>query len=410
MKKILLFILLLGSSVFASPAQNVFDEVSYYLVINYGGAATIDVRTLPDKYQTQLEAACIGMANTCPVEKAYPVIEAMLAELKDEHTGFYPNLGELVRDLLSGNLNQTGVGIQVDLLENSVYIRSVLADSPAAKAGLQRADKITHLDFAAVNRRTFWENWNKINSKGGYISFLRQGQSFRVQLLPAKLESALPSLEVRSDGIAVLKIPNFFGRGQGTVANQVHTLLSKLQNTKGLILELRDNLGGFVADCTGVAAAFLENAQNRFVARTAFGSVDFFFLDNKIWQRRANTESYLIELVSPARYRQPVVVLQNSSSASCAEFLSSNLQEKRRAIILGEISAGVANTSVGLFILSDQSALQLSLNTRVDTNGKRFAATIAPDETIPDDLATINTTGKDLIFDRAVAILQGYLP
>jgi carboxyl-terminal processing protease len=408
MKKILALTtaFLLGSSALASPAQDLFDEVSYYLVLNYGGASTADVRGLPDKYQLQLEAACMTMLNTCPTDKAFPVINSMLGELNDEHTGFYPNLASQVKDLIAGNSSAISLGLRLAYFEKTVFIRTVHAASAAAKAGVRRADQITHLNFAAINSRTFDTNWDEINTKGGYITFSRQGESFRTRLIPSKLEPELPSLQMRSDGIGVLKIPDFFGRGQGSIANQVHSLVSQAKNPKGIILELRDNPGGFVADCTGVAAAFLENARNNFIARTAFGSAYFFFRDNKIWQRRNNTESSLINLVSATRYTGKVVLLQNSGSASCSEFLASNLQEAKRAIILGEPSAGVANTSVGFFLLSDQSALQLSLNTRVDSSNTRYAATVTPNEIISDDLIGLNTTGQDPIFERALEILN----
>ncbi len=407
MKKVLAALLIfVGSSALASPAQDVFDEVSYYLVMNYGGASSIDVRTLPDKYQPQLEAACMNMANTCPTEKAFPVINAMLREIGDEHTGFYPNLGSQVSGLLAGTNTNQSVGMDITVLENQVFVRNVVVGSAAAQAGIKRADRISHINFAPVQEKTFAAAWTKLNTQGGFVTVVRQGQVQRLRLLPSVLPVELPSLELRSDGIAVIKVPNFFGRGQGSIANQVHTLLSQAKNPKGVILELRDNFGGFVADCTGIAAAFLDNAINRFTARTAFGSADYFAKNNQIWLRRANTESMVFNFNNPVKYQGRVVVLQNKNSASCSEFLSSNLQETGRAVVLGETSAGVANTSVGFFILSDQSALQLSLNIRVDANGKRYPASVQPNELIADDLKTINNTGQDAMLERAIEILN----
>jgi carboxyl-terminal processing protease len=407
MKKLLLiFVLLFGSHALASPAQDLFDEVSYYLVLNYGGVSKVDVRTLPDKYQVQLEAACIGMANTCPEDKAFSVIQAMLSELGDEHTGFYANLAKQFAQLQAGTGNNLSLGIRLTFFENTVFIGGVQQNSPAAEAGLQRADQITHINFEAVKAKTFAAAWADLNTNGGYLAYSRQGKRSRVRLEPMRLTSELPSLQMRPDGIAVLKIPDFFGRGQGSIANQVHQLLAGVKNSKGVILELRDNPGGFVADCTGVSAAFLENAQNRFVARTPFGTADYFYENAKIWFRRANTQSTVFALTSDTRYTNKVVVLQNKGSASCSEFVSSNLQVAKRATILGEVSAGVANTSTSGFFIAEKHVLLVSLNTRVDVDNKPFASTVTPDELIPDNLTVINKTGKDAILERALEILN----
>lgn len=396
---------LFGSSALASPAQDIFDEVAYYLVINYGGTSTADVRGLPDKYQPKLEAACIGMANTCPADKAYPVIQAMLTELNDEHTGFYPNLGNVGRSLLAGNSSSFGVGLRLTVLENRVIVQGVLAGSGAAQAGVQRGDEIVGVNFRPVNKKTFGDVWNDINADGGYVNIARLGVTKRVRLQPSRLEPELPSLQMRPDGIGVLKIPDFFGRGIGTVANKVHELLAKT-NAKSIILELRDNPGGIVADCTGAAGAFFDNANNRFVARSAAGGVEFFNRDNQVWQRRTNFEGSLIKIAMPARFTGRVAVLQNASSASCAEFLASNLQSAARAKIFGEPSAGVANTSTSFFFLSNNSLLLITLNTRVSSNNQPFASRVTPDEIVEDDLLQLNQTGLDAVLERAVAYLN----
>ncbi len=408
MKKILItaFTLLFGSSVLASPAQDIFDEVSYYLVINYGGASSADVRGLPDKYQAQLEATCVGMANTCPAEKAYPVIYAMLQELNDEHTGFYPKLATQIQQLISGNSSQTSVGIGLAILENRVFVKTVANNSAAEQVGIKRGDQITHLNFAVVREKTFNQAWTAINKQGGFITLTRQGQVYRVQLQPSKLEGELPSLQIRPDGIAIIRIPDFFGRGQGTIANQVHALLAQAKNPKGLILELRDNPGGFVSDCTGIAGAFLENASNRFVARTAFGNAEYLYRDAKLFLRRGNVESTVFNVATPSQYTGKVAVLQNAGSASCSEFLASNLQEAKRAKIFGELSAGVSNTSTGFIFLSEQSVLQVSLNTRVDKNNQRYASKVTPDQIVADNLEQINSTGLDAVLESAVAYLN----
>jgi carboxyl-terminal processing protease len=407
--KILVFFatLLFGSSALANPAQDLFDEVSYYLVINYGGLSSANVRGLPDKYQPQLDAACIGMANTCPVERAYPVIQAMMLELNDDHSGFYPNSGAAAQGALTGSTQNRNVGIGLARLENKVYVRQVAFESSAYWRGVRRGDQITHIGLRPIptNEEKFAAVWQELNTNGGMVTLQRQGQVVRAALNALPQAPELPSLEMRQDGVAVLRIPGFFGRGQGSVAQKVHQLLASI-NAKSLVLELRDNPGGFVADCTGVAGAFLERVSNRFAARTAFGAAEYFYQDQKVWLRRANAESVVVDLAIKARFAGRVAVLQNQGSASCSEFVASNLQEVARAKVYGTPSAGVANTSVGFFFLSSDSLLALSLNTRVRPDNTPHAAKVQPDVMVADDLVGLNQTGKDAVLERALQDLK----
>jgi C-terminal processing protease CtpA/Prc len=98
-------------------------------------------------------------------------------------------------------------------------------------------------------------------------------------------------------------------------------------------------------------------------------------------------------------------VLQNQNSASCSEFLASNLQEAARAKVYGTSSAGVSNTSIGFYFLSSNSLLALSLNTRVKPNNLPYSAKVQPDVVLADDLVLQNQTGKDPVLEQAVADL-----
>ncbi len=69
------------SSAATVSAQDVFDEVNYFLVLNYGGFSSANVRGFADQYQPKLDAACKDK-SACPAENAYLVIEAMLEGLR----------------------------------------------------------------------------------------------------------------------------------------------------------------------------------------------------------------------------------------------------------------------------------------------------------------------------------------
>ena len=137
----------LSSGAYASsPAQAVFDETGYYLLTQYGGFSSVNPRELPVLYQPKLSAACMDLANTCPVERAYPIVTQMVAKLEDKRTGFYAKSAESIREQFSGRGKTTGFGIRPSRLESGYYVRSVQLGSPASSAGVRRGDEILAID------------------------------------------------------------------------------------------------------------------------------------------------------------------------------------------------------------------------------------------------------------------------
>lgn len=82
-------------------------------------------------------------------------------------------------------------------------------------------------------------------------------------IAPVTLEPELPSLQVRPDGIALLRVPDFVGRGPGTRRQRIHMLMLEVQqkNARALIVDLRDNRGGLVTASFSVVAALIPAEQ-----------------------------------------------------------------------------------------------------------------------------------------------------
>lgn len=71
-----------------APAQQIFDEVNELLNERYGGLSPVNRPALTREYQQRLNAVCTPQPRTCPEDKAYPVLEAELTALGDEHSFF----------------------------------------------------------------------------------------------------------------------------------------------------------------------------------------------------------------------------------------------------------------------------------------------------------------------------------
>ncbi len=397
----------------SSPAQAVFDETVYYLLTQYGGFSNVNLRELPLLYQPKLSAACMDLANTCPAEWAYPIVTQMVAKLEDKHTGFYPKSAQDIREQFSGRGKTTGFGIRPSKLGSGYYVRSVQVGSPASSADVRRGDKILAVNGVPMPKDSSaaYELWDASENRKtpSLLSLTRQGSRVSVEIAPVTLEPELPSLQVRPDGIALLRVPDFVGRGTGTVGPRIHALVLEAQqkNARVLIVDLRDNPGGLVTESFSGAAALIPNKPaQKLISRSPLSNAEFRWNDGAVIQRAFGVDRKLFAVAAPAQWDKPVIALVNGYSASCAEFFAINLLQAGRGAVIGEPTYGVGNTVVSFSFLSDGSALQVTTARTVTADNASYPERVTPTQVVTDSLETINSTGKDAVLEAALESIK----
>ncbi len=418
-KQLLRFLIIAVSSMAswaaASPAQDVFDEVIYFLTFNYGGFSTANILGFEAKYQPQLDAACQDMKTTCPAERAYPIIRAIMAELNDKHSSFAPGAASVVRQLAMGGLTDTAqFGIRTTILDGRVglFVTHVVPSSPAAEAGLQRGDWLIGLNNAPLPRdpASLFERFRAAerNQTPSTLSIVRQGRLVQARLRARVTEGAnLPSMRVRPDGVAVIQIPDFLTMEQ--VGARVHALVRQAQaaNARGIIVDLRGNPGGFWLECFTAVAAFVpEGLMRRMVSRQLLFSFEARYQNGEVIQTNGGTTRVIYTVPNATRWPGSMAVLMNKNSASCAEFFALDVQLARRGPVIGERSAGVGNTATAFTVLSDGSALQVTTSQSLRPDGTPFPEFVTPDLSVQDDLLAQNRTGVDAVLERAISSLR----
>lgn len=218
-----------------------------------------------------------------------------------------------------------GIGVSVGVQENKFVVFSVIAKTPAEKAGMKKGDVIFKVNDDLTSEMDIDETVNKMRGDPGtqvQISVLRQGELKEFKITRDVIN--VPTVEsiVLEDGqIGYLQISLFASNTDDALAEHIQRLMDK--EIKGLIMDLRDNPGGDLESAVNMARFFLPKGPVVHI-------VDKF----------GYTETIRNE--HPQQIGIPLVVLLNGYSASASEVLAGAIKDYGTGTIMGEKSFGKA--------------------------------------------------------------------
>ncbi|WP_425146923.1 S41 family peptidase [Deinococcus sp.] len=381
----------------SSPAQRLFKRVNQLLLTQYGGLSSIDRKGLTSDYQVKLDAACQDSGATCTRETAYPVIEAEIDALKDEHSFFErpSDYQDFLTEARGDNRLQFGVRL-ASLDGEARVILDVLAGSAAAEAGLQRGDVLRTLNGQPYTYKAL----TQARADGTPTSLGIQRGETQLSLHISSRETTtrdLPTLR-QVGSVDVIRIPTFLAGGG--VADRVHELVAQAarDHASGVVVDLRGNTGGNLFECDEAASAFVTNFSR--LSRSPDGnSRTVVSMGTRLENGRLSGAVKV-----PAFWTGPVSVVVDKSSASCSEFFAFEVQYAGRGPIVGEVTAGVGNTATQVFPLDD-AALQLTVLNYLKPDGTPYPTQIKPDVPGQDDILKL-VQGQDVLLDAAIRSLQ----
>jgi len=235
-----------------------------------------------------------------------------------------------------------GIGARVTVKDGQLIVVTPIAGSPADMAGIKPGDIILEINGEPASGLSLEAAVLKIRGPKGTpvrILVLHEGESEPGELEITRAEIEVPSVEFERRGeIAYIHINEF---SQYTSEELSVFFQTGLEGARGIVLDLRDNLGGLLSEVIDVAGYFLP------------GGVVVRVVDNTGRENGLTVEpnQFTTEL--------PMVVLVNGFSASGSEVLSGALQDYNRAVIAGEKTFGKGSVNV-LRQLSDGSGLYLT--------------------------------------------------
>ncbi|NIM46609.1 MAG: PDZ domain-containing protein [Candidatus Aenigmarchaeota archaeon] len=256
----------------------------------------------------------------------YGAISGMLSALDDPYTAFMtPEETKKFDEELSGSIS--GIGAEVGIKSDKLTIIAPIKDTPAERAGLKAGDIILKVDGEETVNMSLEEAVSKIRGEKGTVVTLTISRSSFPEPRDFKIERAIIKIvsvdwEMKGDGIAYIQISRFSNDTSSRLREIANEILA--QGGKGIILDLRNNPGGYLDSAISVASEFLSQ-----------GTV-------VIEKRRDGTETKW-EVKDKGRLTdtsRELVVLVNKGSASASEIVAGAIQDAKRGILIGEATFG----------------------------------------------------------------------
>ncbi len=270
-------------------------------------------------------------------------IEGMLEALDDPYTSYLDSEAyKLGLSDLEGKIE--GIGAEVTVRDGQVVIVAPLVGSPAIEAGIQAGDIILAINGESAAEMAVAEAVLKIRGPKGTpvtITVIHEEESEPQDITIVRDEINLPSViyDMRDD-VAYIWITSFTERTDRELSEAIENMDT---GTRGIVLDLRYNLGGILEATVSVAGHFLKEG-------VVVSVVD----------REEQTDYRAIKAASSVFTELPMVVLVNGYSASSAEVLAGALQDYERALIAGQKTYGKGSVNK-IYQFEDGSGLYLTV-------------------------------------------------
>lgn len=273
----------------------------------------------------------------------YGSLEGLAEGTNDPYTIFMdPESTEDFYQDLSGTFE--GIGAEIGMRNDTITVIAPLDGMPAQKAGLRSGDKIYAIDGESALGLSVNEAVKRIRGEKGTevtLTIIR-GEDKPIDITIVRDKIFVPSIEheMRDDGIYYIKISSFNEDTESLFYEAVANAL--IEKPEGIILDLRNNPGGYLETSITVASEWIESGP---IVAEQFG-------ENRRMEHPSNGNARLADI--------PTVVLINQGSASASEIVAGALRDYNKATIVGKQSFGKGSVQ-SLRNLSDGSSLKLTV-------------------------------------------------
>jgi len=292
-------------------------------------------------------------------------IEGALKAAGDQWANYFPQeSATYLNQTLEGRYSGIGIWLR-KTKSGTLEVASVQQNSPASRAGIKVLDTLADINGVGMDGASIATAIaalrGTLNTKL-QITLERNQDLFELEIVRESILNGDVVAYQLATKVVYIQISSISSQ----VASDVAVALVKFPHSKGIVLDLRDNPGGLLNVAVDVASLFLTE-----------GTI--------VSYARKNDSEVVLESTKKKSDSAPMTVLINRSTASAAEVIAGALQDRNRAVILGEKSYG-KGTVQEIIDLTGGSKLEITIGKYRTPSGKVIDQVgIAPDLLVPEN-------------------------
>jgi carboxyl-terminal processing protease len=324
-----------------------------------GALTTVSLQTvargtlapLPLEELQQL-AAVFGMVKSNyvePVDDKKLITDAIVGMVSslDPHSQYLDK--KALKEFNEGTTGKfVGVGIEIAMEEGLVKVVSPIEGSPAHRAGLKPGDLISKIDETLVKGLTLNEAVKRMRGEPNtkvILTILRRSEnrSFPVTITRDEIRTQSVRGKLIEPGYGWIRVSQFQERTVEDFARKAEEIYKQDPQLKGLVLDLRNDPGGYLDAAVALSAAFLPENVTVVSANGQLPESKFIYkAAPEFYQRRGGSDPLkrLHDATKGAFKTVALVVLVNEGSASASEIVAGALQDHKRATLMGNQTFG----------------------------------------------------------------------
>jgi len=401
-KKSLLIVIALfvvGSSFFAGVFVGIKNESENRppqplpAGVGQGKPGAVDFSIFWDTWNT-INKKYVTLDGPTDTDKIYGAISGLVASLDDPYSVFLPpKESEYFESEIQGSFE--GVGIEIGIRDDILTVIAPLKDTPAEKSGIQSGDKIIKIDETITSGLTVDDSVGIIRGKGGTVvafTVVRDGvaEPFEIKVVRGVIDIPTINTKSRPDGVFVIELYSFSSTSPYLFRNALREFVES--GDSKLILDLRNNPGGFMEASIDMASWFLP--AGKVVVREASR-------DDGTEEKVYRSKGYNI-----FNDNLKFVILINQGSASASEILAGALSEQGKATLVGKKSFGKGSVQE-LVPITDDTSLKITVARWLTPDGVSISKEgLTPDVEVDFTKEDLDA-GRDPQVEKAAEILNG---
>ncbi len=319
------------------------------------------------------------------IEDADIAINSMLASLNDPYNKFLQSVLFAKQKMIIDS-EIKGIGILFNKSGKEIVINHIMDNSPAKNADILPGDTIVSINGKTADNlemKTIINTIETSDNKEIELTIKRKNIIIKKKLKKQTIPIKTMEYTITKDNIGIITLANIMGE---KAVSDFKDIIIKTNDTKGIIIDLRNNYGGVLANAIQMANFMMDTGKIVSI------------------QSRINTKYQIYSDGEKIFKNKPIVILINRNTASASEILAGTLKDNLNAILIGERSYG-KNSIQQVIPMPNETGLILTTDRYILPDGSDiYGKGLEPDIVIKQD--TIFTQKNDKQLRKAKKIIR----